>query len=73
MKTKEEILQANTSAEVLRWLQALPPPHPPEVAEYFNYLAAKELREYIGPDYDPETHYDIPKRKRGANDAQNHP
>ena len=66
MKNKEEILKAETAHEVLEWMKATPAPHPPEVAEYFNFLAAKELREYIGPDYDPEMHYDIPRRKKEA-------
>ena len=68
MKNKEEILKSETAHEVLEWMKATPAPHPPEVAEYFNFLAAKELREYIGPDYDPEMHYDIPRRKKEAND-----
>ena len=68
MKTKEEILRATTSHEVLEWMKATPPPHPPEVAELWNKLLAKEFEEYIGPDFDPEMHYDIPRRKKEAND-----
>lgn len=64
MKTKEEILRATTSHEVLEWMKATPPPHPPEVAELWNKLLAKEFEEYIGPDFDPEMHYDFLTRKK---------
>ncbi|MEY8233612.1 hypothetical protein AALA82_18655 [Oscillospiraceae bacterium 50-16] len=69
MKTRDEILKAETAKEVLLWIQSAPDELvDEEVCQYFNFLAAKELREYIGPDYDPEMHYDIPRRKKEAND-----
>lgn len=65
MKTKEEILKAKTAHEVLEWMKATPDPHPPEVAEYFNELVRREFRAQVGPDYDPEMHYDFltPKKR----------
>ena len=66
MKTKEEILNAKKSSDVWRWIVAAPSPldSDPDVLKYFEELRAKELREYIGPDYDPEMHYDISKCKK---------
>ena len=69
MKTKEEILKAKTAHEVLEWLKALPYEEvDEEVCQYFNVLAAKEFEERIGPDYDPEMHYDFLTRKKKEND-----
>ena len=70
MKTKEEILKAKKSSDVWRWIVSAPSPldSDPDVLEYFEELREKEFREYIGPDYDPEMHYDIPRRKKEAND-----
>lgn len=68
MKTKEEILKATTAHEVLEWMKATPSPHPPEVAELWNKLLAKEFEERIGPDFDPEMHYDFLTRKKKEND-----
>ena len=65
MKTKEEILKAEKSSDVWRWIVAVPDELvDEEVCQYFSFLREKEFREYIGPDYDPETHYDIPRRKK---------
>lgn len=66
MKTKEEILKAETAHEVLEWLKALPREQvDEEVCQHFNVLAAKEFEERIGPDFDPEMHYDFltPKKR----------
>ena len=70
MKTKEEILMAKKSSEVWRWIVEAPSPldSDPDVIQLFVQLSEQELRDYIGPDYDPETHYDIPRRKKEAND-----
>jgi len=67
MKTKEEILKAQKSSDVWRWIIEEPSPldGDPEVIEYFNRLRDKELREWVGPSYDPETHYDFALRKKG--------
>ncbi|MEH2939790.1 hypothetical protein [Lawsonibacter sp. JLR.KK007] len=70
MKTKEEILNAKKSSDVWRWIVAAPSPldSDPDVLKYFEELREKELREYIGPDYDPEMHYDFLTRKKKEND-----
>ena len=66
MKTKEEILKAKTSREVLEWMKKNSAVVDEEVGQYFNELARKEFRESIGPDYDPDTHYDFktPRKKK---------
>lgn len=64
MKTKEEILQAKTAHEVLEWMKATPGPHDPEIAEHYNTLARKEFEALVGPDYDPDTHYDFMQKKK---------
>ena len=58
MKSKDEILKAETAREVLEWLKENPAPHDKDVADYFNELARKEFEARI-PDYDPGTHYDF--------------
>ena len=69
MKTKEEILKAKTSQEVLEWIKKNPTIVDEEVGQYFNELARKEFRECIGPDYDPDTHYDFNTRRKKETDV----
>lgn len=59
-KKKEEILQAKTAGEVLRWMQKNGGDE--EVANYFNQLARKQFAEqYNDPDFLPSPH--LVKRK----------
>lgn len=65
MRTREEILKAVTAKEVLLWMQAVPDELiDEEVCQYFHKLAKKEFAEHIGPDYNPEMHYDFGPRKK---------
>ena len=68
MKTKEEILKAQTAREVLEWIKANPAAFDEEVGQYFNKLSQKEFRERIGPDYDPDIHYDFNIRRKKETD-----
>ena len=44
MKTRDEILKAETAKEVLLWIQSAPDELvDEEVCQYFNFLAAKEI------------------------------
>ena len=50
-KTKEEILQAETSGEILRWIKAHPEQTDEEVAVRFSRLAREEyLKNHPYPD-----------------------
>lgn len=50
-KTREEILQAETAREILRWMKAHPEQADAEVAARFNRLAREEyLKNHPYPD-----------------------
>ena len=70
MKTKEEILEAKSAKEVLKWIQANPDEFDAEVGEYFNELARQEFRDRIGPTFDPDTHYDFKSPRKKKTDGQ---
>lgn len=50
--------------KVLEWIKAAPEEFDEEVGAYFNKLAQEEFIARIGPDYDPDTHYDFMQKKK---------
>ena len=58
MKTKEEILKAETAKEVLAWIKENSGLFDRDVGEFFNKLVREEFEAGI-PNYDPHTHYDV--------------
>ena len=61
-KTQEQILKAETAHEVFVWLKEDASHQTPEVFAYLDKLRKKEFETSI-PDYDPNIHYDLAKRK----------
>ena len=60
--TKEEILHAKSSREVLRWMKQFPENIDPEVAALFNKLAREEFRERY-PEYKDGDYIDLNPRE----------
>lgn len=56
--SKEEILNATRSGDVLHWMQDHPDEDLTEVAKHFNELCRKEFISSI-PNYDPDMHYEV--------------
>lgn len=57
MKTKEEILKAQTAREVFEWIQTQPGKVDVEVAKCFDTLRLEEFKARH-PNYDPNMHYE---------------
>ena len=72
MKSKQEIMQSTSSTEVWGWIVEAskgPAPVDQDVIGHFDQLRKDELRAVVGPDFDPESHYDFKTVRKKEQDA----